>query len=62
MYVVKMFIVLERLSMHISRGESTGEGFRPHGKAQGCKFFISSTGLEPLRKHKATDVGPSSDR
>ena len=61
MYVVKMFIVLERLFMHISRGQSTGEGFRPHGKAQTCKF-LSSTGLEPLEKHKATNVGPSSDR
>ena len=24
--------------------------------------FPSSTGLEPLEKHKATDVRPSSDR
>ena len=38
MYVVKIFIVLGRLFMHISRGESTGERFRPHGKAQSCKF------------------------
>ena len=37
MCVVKMFTVLERLFMHISREEGTGKGFRPHGKARSCK-------------------------
>ena len=61
MYVVKTFIVLERLFMHIPRGESTGEGFRPHRKHKAVNV-LSSSCLEPLRKHKASNVGPSSDR
>ena len=62
MYVVKMFIVLGRLFVHICRGESTGEGFRPHGKAQSCKFTKKYLfGSFQLEKHKATTVGSSSD-
>ena len=38
MYVVKMFTVLGRLFVRVSRGVSTAEGFGPHGKEQNCKF------------------------
>ena len=38
MFVVKMFLVLGRLFMRVSRGVSTGEGLGPHGKVQNCKF------------------------
>ena len=50
--------------MRGSRGVGTGGLDYPlqHGKAHNNSVdLLRNTGLEPLEKHKATDVGSSSD-
>ena len=46
--------------MHGSRGGGGGEGGGETGKNQKAIGFHSNTGLDPLKSHKATNVGPSS--